>query len=76
MPDTLYGGQAQTWFNFSGKNDGVAAAYDMVRFGDATAVILADVDGDLAATAAAIRPARRTEERSAVKIAGSPPFRK
>ena len=32
---------------------GVAAAYDMVRFGDAVWVILADVDGDLAAQAAA-----------------------
>jgi lysine 6-dehydrogenase len=32
---------------------GIAAGYDMVRFGDATSVILADVDGDLAGAAAA-----------------------
>jgi len=32
---------------------GVAAAYDMVRFGDARSVILADHDGELAAAAAA-----------------------
>ncbi len=31
---------------------GVAAAYDMARFGDADSVILADVDGSLAETAA------------------------
>jgi lysine 6-dehydrogenase len=31
---------------------GVAAAFDMVRFGDADAVVLADRDGDLAAAAA------------------------
>jgi lysine 6-dehydrogenase len=31
---------------------GIAAAYDMVRFGDAKAVILADRDGDLARAAA------------------------
>jgi lysine 6-dehydrogenase len=31
---------------------GVAAAYDMIRFGDARSVILADLDGDLAASAA------------------------
>ena len=36
---------------------GVASAYDMVRFGDADSVILADVDGNLAA-----RAARRVNE--------------